>query len=136
MKKKILIVLFLFSLLISIGCSNLPTAEEYYKVGESFFSQGKFDEAGACFEEVLKIDPNYKIAKYNLFSSWIIKANLAYMEENYSEAVKYYEKALSVYPDAYITWESKGHALRYLGRDEEAQICYDEAKRLRALYNK
>jgi tetratricopeptide (TPR) repeat protein len=144
MNKKILLIFLILGLLINLGCSQfstngkykLPSVEDYCNVGRSFYSQAKYDVAAACYEEALKLDPNYKDAKDGLYFSWYAKGFRLAQEKKYIEAIEYYNKAIYVDSTNYVVWENKGHALYNLGRDGEAQVCYDEAKRLRALYNK
>ena len=44
----------------------IETAEQLNKRGDSFYFKEKYPEAMECYEEALRIDPNYKLAYYNL----------------------------------------------------------------------
>jgi Flp pilus assembly protein TadD len=43
----------------------------------------------------------------------------------------YYTKAINQEPNDWQIWEHKGHALKKLGNDIEAKICYDKAKEVK-----
>ncbi|WP_339382970.1 TPR end-of-group domain-containing protein [Microcoleus asticus] len=52
-----------------------------------------------------------------------------------------FDKALEIKPDKHEAWNSRGHALRNLGRGEEAIASYDKALEIKpdfhpAFYNK
>ncbi|CAD8115148.1 unnamed protein product [Paramecium primaurelia] len=45
----------------------------------------------------------------------------------YEEAIKYYDKAISIYPENDNAWNNKGSALQNLNKNEEALMCYEIA---------
>jgi tetratricopeptide (TPR) repeat protein len=59
-----------------------------------------------------------------------IQGNINYRQENYEEALLYYEKGLKIDPENIDIWNNKGLALVKLGRIEEARQCKLRMKRL------
>jgi tetratricopeptide (TPR) repeat protein len=59
-----------------------------------------------------------------------IQGNINYRQENYEEALLYYEKGLKIDPGNIDIWNNKGLALVKLGRVEEARHCKLQMKRL------
>jgi tetratricopeptide (TPR) repeat protein len=51
-----------------------------------------------------------------------------YMEENYTGAIKYYNKAIELDPDYVLAWCNKGNALKALHRDTEAERAFARAR--------
>jgi len=60
--------------------------------GTVLLDLGKIEEAIECFEQAIKIDPNYKIPWYN---KGIVFFNL----EKYQDALKYFEEAIKLDPE-------------------------------------
>ena len=48
-------------------------------------------------------------------------------EENYNDALSFFEQALSLEPENPDLWNLKGMALRSLGRYDEALDCYNKS---------
>ncbi|MEI7433387.1 MAG: tetratricopeptide repeat protein [Methanomicrobiales archaeon] len=59
-----------------------------------------------------------------------IQGNINYRQENYEEALLFYEKGLKIDPGNIDIWNNKGLALIKLGRVEEAGQCKLQMKRL------
>ncbi len=136
-----------------------PTAEHespaYWSTrGASFCSLGKFEEAIACFDRAIGIDPEYAHAwsnkgvvlyelgrnhdalkcfenALNLDSSdamaWCNVANVLSTLGRHEEAIPCCKKALALDLHDPTTWNNKGNAHHALGAYEEAITCYDEA---------
>ena len=83
----------------------------------------KYAEAIACFDEVIKLDPENSKA-------WINKGIALSSLERYEEVVACSDEAIRLDPEYSKTWYNKGIALLRLERYEEAIACFDEAIRL------
>jgi tetratricopeptide (TPR) repeat protein len=51
-----------------------------------------------------------------------------YMQENYTGAIKYYDKAIEIDPKYVLAWSNKGNALKALHRDIEAEKAFANAQ--------
>ena len=104
---------------------TIPTAGEnsvafWCNKGGSLFALGRNEEALACFDKALLIDPRDTM-------SWCNKGGVLVELERLDEAIACFNKTLSIDPQHALAWSNKGGALRELGRHEEAITCYDKA---------
>lgn len=101
------------------------TKDNYFahnSLGRVFANSGRFEEAQAQFEEVLRTFPNFPEAH---FSMGVLLAR----KGKYQEAVAHYKEAVETHPDA-TTHFNFGNALMKLGRADEAIAHFAEAARL------
>lgn len=122
--------------------------------GIAFHRQGKFNEAIACYDKVIKIKPDYAKAHLN---RGIALRNLGSIEEaivsydnaiaieprlaqahssrgialqilqQYDEALTSYQQAIAIKPDYAQAYSNRGNVLQELGRLEEAIASYSNA---------
>ncbi|MGA7954252.1 MAG: tetratricopeptide repeat protein [Gloeobacterales cyanobacterium] len=93
------------------------------------------------YRENLKLDPHqqHKLLEIRQlleekYQTPILRAELLHKQgqifdaaQNYEEAIASYDKALTIQPDNYGVWISRGETLRKLERYEEAIASYDKA---------
>ncbi len=93
-------------------------AEVYNLLGIAYMAKKDYEKAEECFREAIKLNPNYSEA-YNNYGS------LKMLQENYQEAIIYFEKALSnpFYLNSHIAKANLGWAY-YKLRDKEKAILY------------
>ena len=102
---------------------KIEDANTWNDKGNSLYSLGRHEEAIACCDEAIKLDPeNY----YAL--SW--KATGLGSLEKYEEAIACYDKLIMLDPEDTIAWYHKGDSLKELGRVEEAKQCSAKVKEL------
>jgi len=90
--------------------------------GQSLLNMDKPSEALACFEEILKTEPNHGEA--------LVKKGLALEELNQpDEALRCYDRAIEANSDLTIAYLQKGGLFNRLERYEEALQCYELALR-------
>ena len=90
--------------------------------GQSLLNMDKPSEALACFEEILKTEPNHGEA--------LVKKGLALEELNQpDEALRCYDRAIEANADLTIAYLQKGGLFNRLERYEEALQCYELALR-------
>lgn len=90
--------------------------------GQSYLDQDKPTEALACFEEILKTEPDHSEA--------LVKKGLALEAmQRADEALACYDKAIAANADLTIAFLQKGGLLNRLERYEEALQCYELALR-------
>ena len=102
-------------------------AWEWLNKGASLKSLGRFDEAIQCYDQALRIDPQYAAA-------WSNKGNSLASLGRFDEALQCFEQALRITPQLVEAWVSKGASLANLGRFAEAVQCYDQALRINPQY--
>ena len=81
---------------------------------------GRKEEAIACYDHVLQIDPRDAGVWYNKGVA------LSALGRN-EEAIVCCDGALEIDPRNLRAWNKKGNALSDLGRYQEAIVCYDRA---------
>lgn len=88
--------------------------------GQSLLNMEKPSEALACFEEILKAEPNHAEA--------LVKKGIALEElRQTDEAIRCYDRAIESNADLTIAYLQKGGLFNRLERYEEALQCYEQA---------
>lgn len=110
-----------------------PLAEQYYNnaiklrpnsteaiYNKSIFLQdnGFPERALEGYRIILEIDPQYSAAAFNI--GYI---NLIFLK-NYPEAITYFTKAISIYPDYYEAYYNRGYAYELSGDAKNAESDY------------
>lgn len=91
--------------------------------GSNLMKLGRPEEAIACFDEVLRLDPSYRVA-------WQGKGGVLLAQGRYEEALACFDRALALDPDSAVDWQNKGVALATAGRSPEAMECFQKASQL------
>lgn len=127
-----MVLAILFITILSAGCTNEKTADEWKKEGTNLFEQAKYDDSLAAFDKALELDPQdaYSWNSKGYVHLFIALTNQEKSEENSKEAIEAFDKALKLNPELAEAWHGKGAALHNLGRSDESQICNDKAKEL------
>jgi tetratricopeptide (TPR) repeat protein len=103
---------------------NLDDAEICFKKGNALYSEGRYQEAIAFYENALKFKPDD-------YEAWntrgVALGNLGRSEE----AIASFDNALKFKPDYADAWYNRGIALDNLGRLEEAIASYDNALKIK-----
>ncbi|MDZ7957969.1 MAG: tetratricopeptide repeat protein [Aulosira sp. DedQUE10] len=111
-------------------------------------------EAIACWDKTIKIQPNYypawgnrgivltklgrfaeAIASYDKvlaikpddYLAWYYRGNVLDEDGQHEQAIASYDKAVALKPDLHQAWNNRGIALRNLGRHQEALSSYNQA---------
>lgn len=74
--------------------------------------------------------PTFTPVPVSVALEWNDKGNKLYKEGKYNEAIKCYDKALSIKPKSSIIWCNKGNAYSYLKNYKMAILCYAEAVKI------
>jgi tetratricopeptide (TPR) repeat protein len=136
-------------------------AWEWGNKGFSLTTLGKYQEAIACYDRVLEIDPRYALAWYNKggalknlgkyqeaincydkaieieprdAGAWLNKGTVLDKFDRYREAITCYDRALEINPRYALAWHNKGGALSNLGKHQEVIACYDKAIEINPRY--
>ncbi|MBM3324200.1 MAG: tetratricopeptide repeat protein [Calditrichaeota bacterium] len=109
----ILSVVSCLSIGIITACSKGPSERQLFEQGKKYQEEGKFAEAAAAYEELVKKYPNSKQAPQCLFMVGYLYANhLA----DYARARRVYETFLKKYPDDPLVKDARWE-LSHLGKD-------------------
>jgi|CXWL01.1.fsa_nt_gi predicted TPR repeat methyltransferase len=95
-------------------CNNL---------GNIFVERGQFERAMECYNNALKIKPDFAEAHYNLGNTLI---DLGRIED----AIASYQRALKYQPDNALFYSNLGTALQDMSRYSEAELSYRKAIRI------
>jgi predicted O-linked N-acetylglucosamine transferase (SPINDLY family) len=98
-------------------------AEGCYNKGNLLRDQGKTDEAIACYQKALKLNPNYAEAYNNM-------GNMLRDQGRIREAMESYTKAIQIAPKYVQAYNNMGIALEDQSRVEDAILCYREALKI------
>jgi len=136
-------------------------AWEWNNKGLSLNRLGKLQEAIACYEKALEIDPLSAKAWYNKgcilseigkhqeaidsydqalkinpvdVKAWYNKAVVLAEQDKHLEAIDCYDQALKINPKLAEAWNNKGVKLAAISKDEEAIDCYDKALKINRGY--
>ena len=94
--------------------------EKWFTNALAHADDGEWVEAIKCFEEVLKIAPDW-------IAAWETKA-ACYMNLHDDEnCIPCFDAILKLDPGHVLSWGRKGISLGNLGRDEEGLTCLDKA---------
>ena len=98
-------------------------AVQWNNKGMSLRNLGRYQEALACCDRAIEINPHDEMAWYNKGAAL---GNLG----RYQEAIACYDRAIEINPRYAEAWSNKGVALGNLGRYQEAIGCFEGAQRL------
>jgi tetratricopeptide (TPR) repeat protein/tRNA A-37 threonylcarbamoyl transferase component Bud32 len=102
------------------GGKETLTAIDWNNKGTALAALGRPEEAIACLDRALEVNPRYAAA-------WNNKGDALRVLGRPEEAIACLDRALEVNPGLAEAWSNKGNALRALGRPKEAIACYDRA---------
>jgi tetratricopeptide (TPR) repeat protein/peroxiredoxin len=103
------------------------SAEAVYGIGSVYLEQHKNPEAQKCFEDALRLRSTYPGTHAN---SWNNLGLLAGREGRTAEAVRFFQKALSLSPDHLVALNNLGSAYRQQKSWDEALHTYEHALQL------
>lgn len=103
--------------------AHKESAIAYFYQGNTFYKQGKIEEAQAAFQKALELDPNYAEANANL--GLILK-----QQGNLQAAIEKTREAIRIQPNIAEAHFNLGVALQAQGQVKEAIASYQEAIRL------
>jgi len=88
--------------------------------GAALILLGRYDEAIACLDKALQIDPADPVA-------WLNRGNALARKAEFAEALWCFNQALGTNPRYEVAWNNKGNTLARLGKYDEALKCYERA---------
>ncbi|MEE4178046.1 MAG: tetratricopeptide repeat protein [Bacteroides sp.] len=102
--------------------------EAHYNLALFYQETEQIDEAEALYDRLLKIDPGYIYALYNL--GYI---NLVY-KKDFERAVQYFTETIGQDQDYYEAYYNRGYAYELMGNYNEARWDYQKTLELRTNY--
>ncbi len=119
-------VVFLIALLIvgilMTGCTNTP------KTATNTNSPIGAGNDTPIAGNNISVIRNETVTGGNETAAWWNDKGIEFAEnEQFEEALSAFDRAIQVDPEYALAWYNRGHALRALGRDEEADAAYEKA---------
>ena len=112
----------------AIGLAGESGSEApWYSKGAALVVLGRYEEALACIDTALKINPRNEVA-------WVNKGNALVRMGRLVDALKCYNSAIKVNPGYEVGWNNKGNALARLGKYPDALRCYERALQIDGTY--
>ena len=99
----------------------------WYSKGAALVVLGQYEEAMACIDTALRINPRNEVA-------WVNKGNALVRMGRLVDALRCYNSAIKVNPRYEVAWNNKGNALARLGKFDDALRCYERALVIDASY--
>src|SRR5437773_212202 len=99
----------------------------WYSKGAALVVLGRYEEALACIDTALRMNPKNEVA-------WVNKGNALARMGRLVDALKCYNSAIKVNPGYEVGWNNKGNALARLGKYPDALRCYERALQIDAGY--
>ncbi|HEX8147681.1 MAG TPA: tetratricopeptide repeat protein [Pyrinomonadaceae bacterium] len=100
-----------------------PGATSWFNKGTSFYQLGMAEEAVACYDRALQLDPT-------AIGAWANRGAALASLGRWEEALASHERALELDPLSAATWVNRGQTLKELGRGDESLACYERALEL------
>jgi tetratricopeptide (TPR) repeat protein len=98
--------------------------------GTTLFQLERYEEAITCFDETIRLHNPGTITSIDLYSVLNSKGIVFDAMGKYEEAIACYDEVNKGVPEYLEGWNLKGHALKKLGREKEAEECFAKAKKL------
>jgi tetratricopeptide (TPR) repeat protein len=108
----------------------LPTAPAQTNIGMIYYSQNRFAEALAAYENAVKLSPNNPVHHRNAGDALLRMGKAEWAHESYLRAVQLTEELLKVNPNNAEFLSRLAVYYAKLGRFEEAQRCAAQALEL------
>ncbi len=100
------------------SATKIPqTASAWTQAGAAHLENGRLEEAAACYQRVLELDPDHAEAHFKL-------GNIAVMHQLPAEAEAHYLRAIAIDPNYFKAPYNLGNLLRRQSRLAEAEACY------------
>jgi predicted O-linked N-acetylglucosamine transferase (SPINDLY family) len=107
------------------AAARAPEAPDvHFNLGNALAGRGELDQARACYEKVLALQPNHVAAHCNL-------GNVLKALGRLGEALASYDHALGIDPNSAEAHFNRGNTLKDMKRLEEAVASYDAAIAIR-----
>ncbi len=105
--------------------ANSKSTEALYNLGLIYQDNQQPEKAILCYETINKLDPNNKLAFYN-----IGYVNLVYLNK-YAKGVEYFTKAIGLDPNYIDAWYNRAYCYELLRDKEKATSDYQQVLKLK-----
>jgi len=99
----------------------------WYSKGAVLIKMGRYEEAMACINRALRINPRNEI-------TWNSRGNALVKLNQYYKGMRCFDEALGINPRYEVAWNNKGNLYARLRRYDEAVKCYNRAIELEPSY--
>ena len=103
----------------------------HFKLGDSYYSLGRYQEAIASFKEAIKIKPNYAFAYGGLGDAHSQLAHYQEARASYKKANVLFREVIRLNPDDFFAHTNLGSNYNALGKYQEAIASFKEVLRLK-----
>jgi tetratricopeptide (TPR) repeat protein len=103
--------------------TNPEVDTNWYERGDALANQGRYEEALACFEQAIALNPDMPSA----IESWVFRAVMLLYLERFDQALESCDRALAIEPAHPEANLFRGVALQRLGLYREAYRSFDRA---------
>ncbi|PSB16868.1 hypothetical protein C7B61_11415 [filamentous cyanobacterium CCP1] len=100
--------------------THLEDSTSWYGQGDVLAKQSRYDEALACFDRAIELQPDYHEA-------WVFRGVVLIHLERYQEALESCDRAIELCPTNSEAWIFRGAALHQLGNYRTAYASYEQA---------
>ncbi len=141
--------------------TDLHNPKALYERGNAFHEQMHLKEAIWCYQNAIKIKPDYVEAYYDLGAAFHQQKNfdkaiacykqvitlkpeysiahynigiLFHIQQKYNDAIDYYKKTISLNPNMFEVWYNLGNAYIDQGNMKDAISCYKKALHINPSY--
>lgn len=108
--------------------------EHLFEIGEKYLCQGRFYEAKVCFDEVIRLNPNYLATCINTLWREAMKKNSV----PHGRVIPYLDEIIRLEPNdssIYAVWVERAELLEDNGLFNEAIACHNQASMLNPEYS-
>jgi len=103
-------------------------AQSYYNKGLFCQEIGELNEALSAYSALLKIDPNFKEAHFNMGY-----VNMFFLKQ-YQQGAVHFSRAIAVFPTYHQAYYNRGYCYELMGDVQRAEIDYRNALEIRPDY--
>jgi type IV pilus biogenesis/stability protein PilW len=123
-----LVIFFLFVFVTACASTNSSDtvdksdkATAHYKIGRSYYNEGKFQQAYIEFQKALDFNPKDKEVLNGIGIIQLVQF------EDFEKAIEYFKRALKVDKKFSEAWNNLGVAYEKMGKTDEAIASYEKA---------
>ena len=104
----------------ALAPDSTQVAKLHFLIGQMARENGQYETAAEHYMHTLEADPHHAEALH-----WL--ATLRAQQQRYNEMLELLQRFVALHPNDAATYSNMGIALVFLGRNDEALQCFDQA---------